>query len=114
RNFRARRAARDLVDQRIDKLSESLQARCLTFAHRHLESASTYLRLLGLTPEGERRDRLIHYTGRAIDHALKSLSRVGTAEAKLAHRTAAGLRQRLMTMSGPDTAKTMAIGQSAA
>lgn len=115
RAFRARRAARALCQPTSGNLAASLDERKfqdmranlaasrMNLARRHLEIATTFVRLLDLTLEKNKRDRLLLMTGKALTNTLKALSGLVTPEVELSLLRAAarGLRQRISKQSSP-------------
>jgi DNA-directed RNA polymerase specialized sigma24 family protein len=114
RGLRARRAARELCEptspslkrgpdaeeERLRNLRKTFRANRLVTARRHLEIASTLVRLLEVTAAGEKHDRVLKKIEQAISNTLRILADIPKShgETALIRSAAVGLQQRVLTM----------------
>jgi hypothetical protein len=107
RSFRARQAARELckhvvvadkqTDHQLCVLTRKFHDQCLIFARQYADNAATLLKLLELTTDDDKREKLQHQIWKSIHRGLKSLSSVPAtrAEVKLCRSTLMELKSRL-------------------
>jgi len=109
RAFRARQAARDLcrpaavqadgTDHELRGLTRRFHDQCLQFAKRYCENASTLLKLLEMTTEEPKRQKLQRLIRQSVDRGLKSLSSVPTSRPEVKQYRSA-LMERRMRLAG--------------
>lgn len=115
RSFRARRAARSIcqpaytfrsvdhrVEARLNELTQKFYDQCLTLARQHLDSVETFLRLLDLTPDNEKREKLRGLIAKGINNTLRSVSRVSSPSPEVTQilSSARSLSKRLLEGNG--------------
>jgi RNA polymerase sigma-70 factor (ECF subfamily) len=102
RSFRARRAARRACDHehtesQLQRLSETFRKNAFKLAHQYLANAETFLRLMEMTSDRAKRQKLYDVIGKSIVHAQKSFGHLSRSHVDVAKGLleVADLRKRL-------------------
>lgn len=104
-----------IQDARMQDLQKTFKANRLMFAHRHIETASTLLKLLEMEVAQNKVEKLRRMTEKALSNALRSLGALpqSNGDAALARSAIVRLQQRL-AQSGPQEQLTALETQSVA